>query len=315
MEDIFVEYDEKQLKRYCASGDIPGLLDYLKDIPEQLDLYNRYLSTYHQDPPLFKYPTDNETLKEILKGYYLYYVYVFGQGHTPKEGELYLLHYFQKMLNLPFIKRFDTLEKLIKRMVKNEGFQFLGGTTSAYYGPYIWKTTEKNIYHVQIPAKTIHVPVYFMKEFISNSWLSFLSFNITGTGGWTKRKGLFCKWDSYDGKLDLPSFQISFLKHEAQHLFDFHRYGRKLSQTTLEYRAKLCELCYYTTSDLFEQFLNTAKDDSNYAHSQAEYFIVSDLSKAIFKEDYVTDVNRWRERYSEVAIHCKTFLLENNRLK
>lgn len=315
MEDFFVNYDEKQLKRYCASGDIPGLLNYLKEFQEKLDLYERYIKVFVKEPPTFDYPTDNPILQTILKGYYSYYVYVFGQSHTPKEGEIFILNYFQKAFDSPFVKRFKTMERIIKKLVNYEGYEFLGGTTSAYYGPYIWKTTEKNIYHVQIPAKTIHVPVYFMKEFISNSWLSFLSFNITGTGGWTKRKGLFCKWDSYDSKLDFPSFQISFLKHEAQHLYDFHKYGRKLSQTTLEYRAKLCELSYYPTSELFEQFLNTAKNDPNYAHSQAEYYIVSDLSQAIFKEGYVTDILRWRENYKEVIVLCKKFLLENKRLK
>ena len=315
MELVKLAYEEKELKRYCANGNILGLIDYLKTFEDQQPLLERYQKVFIDTPSTFEYPTDNVYLKQVLEGYYLYYVYVFAKLHTPKEGEAYLLNHFQEKFKLPLIKSLNLMEKWIKFKVNTEGYEFLGGTTSAYYGPYIWKTSEKRLYHVLIPAKTIRVPVFFMKDFISNSWLSFLSFGKTGTGGWTKRKGLFCKWDSYESSLDLPSFQISFLKHEAQHLYDFHRYGHKLSQSVLEYRAKLCELSYYPTSDLLEQFINTAKDDSNFAHSQAEFWVVSDLSKALFDEAYVTDRENWQSVYLKVAQIAKTLLLNNHRLK
>jgi len=310
-----MEYEEKQLKRFCSSGDIPGLLTYLAEFPDQKALLDRYEAVFIKQPATFEYPTDNAVLNDILDGYYQYYIYVFGQNQSPQKGEAFLLQVFQEKFNYHWVRKIDTMERLIKRMVIQEGYHYLGGTTSAYYGPYIWKTTEKHLYAVEIPSGTVDVSVFFMKEFISNSWLSFLAFGKTGTGGWTKRKGLFCKWDSYQEKLDQPSFQISFLKHEAQHLFDFQKYGRRLSQPLMEYRAKLCELSYYPNSDLFEQFLNTAKDDENYAHSQSEFWIVSDLSQALFEKEYVTDVEQWRNNYAKVAAISRQFLQDNKRLK
>jgi len=191
----------------------------------------------------------------------------------------------------------------------------LGGTTSVFRGPYIWKTTEKTVYPVEIPAGTVNIPVYFLKEFLSNSWLSFLTFGKTGTGGWTKRKGLFCRWDDYKDRLDQPGFTVSFLKHEAQHLSDFRRYGHRLSQTLLEYRAKCCELVYYPDSDLLEKFLNTAKKDDRFSHSLSEYWLISDLSAVLFGKDWVSDVEEWKRIHDRVSVAALEFLRNNRRME
>jgi len=308
-------YEESKHKMFCVNGDIKSLLSYLENCPLQQDLYQQYHQIFVQEPSVFHFPTDHLQINEILNVYYQYYVYVFGQSHTPEEGKIFLYQTFKKLFPSFWLRNINMMEYHIKRKMKQYGYHFLGGTTQVFYGPYIWKTTEKNTYIVDIPSGTIKVKVFFMKEFISNSWLWFLSMGKTGTGGWTKRQGLFCKWDSYQGKLDQPTFQISFLKHEAQHLADFRKYHHKLSQTQLEYRAKLCELSYYPTIDLFAQFLLSAKDDPNYAHSQAAYWIVSDLSKILFNENDVHEIESWQGRIDQIKVHCKKMLLEENRIK
>jgi hypothetical protein len=39
------------------------------------------------------------------------------------------------------------------------GYHFLGGVTQPFWGPYIWKTQEKNVYDVQIPSGVEQLPV------------------------------------------------------------------------------------------------------------------------------------------------------------
>ena len=310
-----MKYEETMLKKYCSNGDIPGLIAYLKTCPNQEELISFYEKIFIQEPSEFQFPTENKKINNILKGYYHYYVYVFGKGHTPEEGKQFLYETFKKLYPYPWLRNINLMEIFIKMQINREGYHYLGGTTSSFYGPYIWKETEKKVYDVEIPEGIIKVKVFFMKDFIANSWLSFISKGKTGTGGWTKRRGLFCKWDSYSEKLDHPSFQISFLKHEAQHLSDFRKYHRKLSVSQLEYRAKLTELSYYPVIDLFESFLSTAKNDANYSHSQAAYWIVEDLSNKFFKENYVTDLERWKNVYYMVPDQCKKMLLEESRIK
>lgn len=310
-----MKYEESMLKKYCAGGDVLGLISYLRTCPDQTELTALYEKIFIQEPSEFQYPTNSKTINDILKVYYQYYVFVFGQGHTPEEGKKFLLETFKKLFSYPFITNINLMEALAKFKINREGYHFLGGTTSSFFGPYIWKETEKRVYDVEIPEGKIKVKVFFMKDFISNSWLSFISMGKTGTGGWTKRKGLFCKWDSYAQKLDQPSFQISFLKHEAQHLSDFRKYHHRLSTTQLEYRAKLTELSYFLTMDLFEHFINTAKNDAFFSHSQAEYWIIEDLSKIFFKEEFVADLERWKNVYYMVPDQCKKLLLGESRIK
>ncbi len=55
------------------------------------------------------------------------------------------------------------------------------------------------------------------------SWLSYLTFGLSGTGGWSNGDGLIhCVKRHYDLKSE--SFRVSLLKHEAQHASDQSRY-------------------------------------------------------------------------------------------
>ncbi|HOO44132.1 MAG TPA: hypothetical protein PKU69_03580, partial [Bacillota bacterium] len=81
----------------------------------------------------------------------------------------------------------------------------------------------------------------------------------------------------------------------------------------LEYRAKLCELSYFHDSSALKSFINGAVNDPKFTHGIAEYWVVSDLSKAIFNEDYVTDISRWDASYDQVEIEARNLLLSYNR--
>ncbi|HRY77863.1 MAG TPA: hypothetical protein P5154_03785 [Candidatus Izemoplasmatales bacterium] len=309
-----METDEKRWHRLLVNGEIPALIEALRQDPEQEGLLHRYERIFVQKPPLFEYPTEDPFLKRILEIYYRYYVYIFGEGHSPQEGEKWLTSAFQEYYEVKRPVPVRVAELRLKWLLYQRGYHFLGGTTAAFYGPYIWKTTKKTVYSVEIPSGTIRVPVFFMKQFLSNSWLSFLSFGKTGTGGWTKPRGLFCRWDDYKDRLDQPSFQISFLKHEAQHLYDFRHFFPRLSGPVLEYRAKLCELTYFPDFSLLERFVNTAKDDGNFAHSQAEHWILSDLSHELFGKERPEDPILWQENLSKIPEVCRKLLRENQRI-
>ncbi len=117
----------------------------------------------------------------------------------------------------------DALEETAKATFEAAGWHFLGGTTGSHYGPYIWQETTRTDYAVEIPSGTETVTVFWMDGFLMRSWLDWLSDGEVGAGGWAKEEGLYCVRKVYAGKLDQPSFQISFLKHEAQHHADFRK--------------------------------------------------------------------------------------------
>ncbi len=66
------------------------------------------------------------------------------------------------------------LEVKNKKLFEEDGFHFLGMPTSGYYGPYIWRKTEEIKYNIEIPNGKVELPVFFMHEFIMNSWLDYI---------------------------------------------------------------------------------------------------------------------------------------------
>ena len=128
--------------------------------------------------------------------------------------------------------------------------------------------------------------------------------------------GLYCVAECYDLKRleDDVEFQVSLLKHEAQHFADLADFP-ELKGTDLEYRAKLVELIYYTSiEDRFTHFFREADNDASNPHTYASYRILKDLSKQVFDEPYVQDENRWQViDYNVVIEKARQLLAENSR--
>ena len=257
--------------------DIPGTLAYLDRVGEtgMADALRQKLS----DPkPL---ATGDTQLDAILNAYQAYFQACF----TPSDQSLEaaeqsarqtLTAQLGAMLNRPGAD-LDALEETAKAKFEVAGWHFLGGTTQGYYGPYIWRTTTRTDYAVEIPSGTETVTVFWMDGFLMRSWLDWLSEGEVGAGGWAKDEGLYCVRKVYADKLDTPAFQISFLKHEAQHHADF-RLG-ELEPWLLEYRAKLVELIYYPDSSFLASLLASADLSSKgNSHAYAAGKIVADLS-------------------------------------
>ena len=147
-------------------------------------------------------------------------------------------------------------EELAAEAFRAGGFHFLGGRTGGCYGPYIWRTEELRRYEVELPEGVQEYAVKLLGGFVMESWLSYLTFGLSGTGGWSNGDGLIhCVKRHYDLKSE--SFRVSLLKHEAQHASDQSRYPG-MSSADLEYRAKLVELIYSEERQLLGRFLQEA---------------------------------------------------------
>ena len=150
----------------------------------------------------------------------------------------------------------DELEEMAGTAFRQKSFHALMGRTSGYYGPYIWKVEELKHYKVELPEGEQDYAVKFLDGFIMKSWLDYISFGETGTGGWSNGDGLIhCVRAAYD--LESEDFQVSLLKHEAQHAMDQARY-KDITNEELEYRAKLVELIYSRERRMLERFVSQA---------------------------------------------------------
>ena len=246
-------FDQNLCLAWLKKGRLRPAMEYLARFPEQAELYQQYMSLYQQEQYL-SYDVDSR-LQDILLAYQKYYRDAFYLEQSPEEAAEGLRARLAGLLE-GGAASLDELEELAAEAFRARGFHFLGGRTGGCYGPYIWRTEELRRYEVELPEGVQEYAVKLLGGFVMESWLSYLTFGLSGTGGWSNGDGLIhCVKRHYD--LESESFQVSLLKHEAQHASDQSRYPG-MSSADLEYRAKLVELIYSEERQLLGRFLQEA---------------------------------------------------------
>lgn len=245
---------------YFIRGDISGAIAFMKGIPELGGLVQPYIDIFEKEQYLhYDIP---ESLDRILLCYQQYFRDVFYLHKANAEAEL--LEKLQKELNLPNAAPTAVTEEMTRRF-NAQGYQLLCGKTNGYYGPYVWKETVPTAFEVELPETTSTYRVNMLRGFVMRSWMDYLTFGEKGTGGWTAPDGTInCVENAYD--ITGEQFQVSLLKHEAQHAEDCKRWPN-IQPHELEYRAKLVELIYAKETNLLEKFCREAvaerTDDSH----------------------------------------------------
>ena len=192
----------------------------------------------------------------ILLAYQKYYRDAFYLELPAEEAAQRLRERLAELFRAASDVSLDELEEMAGTAFRQKSFHALMGRTSGYYGPYIWKVEELKYYKVELPEGEQDYAVKFLDGFIMKSWLDYISVGETGTGGWSNGDGLIhCVRAVYD--LESEDFQVSLLKHEAQHAMDQARY-KDITNEELEYRAKLVELIYSRERRMLERFVSQA---------------------------------------------------------
>lgn len=174
----------------------------------------------------------------------------------------------------------DIEQNQLMKLFMNRGLHFMGGKTSGYYGPYIWRATEMVSYDVELPDGIQTYTVKLLDGFIARSWIDYLSFGEIGPGGWADGEGYInCVKSAWD--LESESFRVSLLKHEAQHAKDLAT-NKDMSSEDLEYRAKLVELIYSSERNLLLGFAQEADNsDKSNGHAIAAYRIIKGFADVL----------------------------------
>lgn len=248
------KFEKDILRGMIVKGNLRAALAYLKQFPETAALYRKGAALY-QDEHYLTYDVDAE-LNEILLVYQKYYRDVFYLELPVEEAARRLRERLAELFQAAPDSSLDELEEMAGTAFRRKSLHALMGRTNGYYGPYIWKAEELRHYAVELPEGTQDYAVKLLDEFIMKSWLDYISFGETGTGGWSNGDGLIhCVKSAYD--LESEDFRVSLLKHEAQHAMDQARY-KDITNEELEYRAKLVELIYSEERRLLERFVSQA---------------------------------------------------------
>lgn len=279
-----IDFSKNVYYGYIVKGNLTGAINYVKQFPEQADLYNRFLAVFEQEQYTV-YKAD-AWINEILVMYQQYYRDVFYLCMDREDAADRLRVKLSDFLGIENedIRLSDMEQNQIAKAFQSRDFHFLGGRTSGYYGPYVWRTTETKTYVVELPDGIQEYTVKLLDDFIAKSWIDVLSFGEIGTGGWSDENGIInCIKSAYD--FDSEAFRVSLLKHEAQHARDL-AIDPNMSSEDLEYRAKLVELIYSSERNLLEQFAREA-DSTNRSngHSSASGRILAGFARKLNLED------------------------------
>lgn len=304
-------YDKNIFDAFLLKWQLHEAVDYLRECPDKADWLSKYIEVFENG--LYYKRTDHELLGNIDQIYQHYYRNVFWNKMSRKEAEDFLFHELWQYLGSDeLLPKDETIENEIARHVEAEGYHFLGGTTQGYYGPYIWKSSTREAYEVELPSGIQPYTIVMMDGFLSRSWLDFLSFGTIGAGGWAGEDGTLCCVRSSYEKGGKEVFSLSFLKHEAQHVYDQAKYP-DMPAVDLEYRAKLVELIYWPDAEKIKSILQEADNSNpNNSHSVAAYRIIHALSPKIFGQAYEEDETAWEKHTKEVKNYAYELLKENN---
>lgn len=211
----------------------------------------------------------------------------------------------------------DTIHYYLKKYISDRGYHTTGyGKTGKLFDLLVWQNERDTIYNFSASGEKISSPVIFMDNFITLGWEEYATVDRYYPGGWATKEALYCVKKAYNLKSE--DFLISYLCHEGKHFSDYKQFP-KLSSADLEYRAKLTELSMLQ-DDLYKTikfFIDNSDSKSQNGHSVANYFVIRDLSNALFKKEFETDLTKW-ERIDSRKIHSassKLLKVNTRRLK
>lgn len=136
---------------YIIKGDLLGAIGYIKQFPDQSDLYNRFMDIFDCERYI-NYEID-AVLNNILTVYQQYYRDVFYLCMEKEQAENRLRDKLKMLLDIPNVEidMCDLEQKHLVDLFQRQGLHFMGGKTSGYFGPYVWKSSETVSYDVELP--------------------------------------------------------------------------------------------------------------------------------------------------------------------
>jgi len=160
--------DKQKFYSVCMQGNVLDAIQYLKAFNdksiEDLMLEKQYEECFFN--PNYNHEIDSEDswIKDVLNCYYSYFRSVL-TNNSIEEAEKLLIIRLLKQLTISENSDIDEIEEELENIFKEKGYSFLGGITSPYRGPYIWKTTKKKDFDVSLPGGEQKVNNYLINIF------------------------------------------------------------------------------------------------------------------------------------------------------
>lgn len=289
-----------QLQMSAMAGDLRPVEELIENLDEatldelSLTLLHQFRARFSQNTEQFAASSDSPLANFAIEIYRNYWRATLTHSLTPDEAERKLQSELQRLLRNEF-SGFHPDEDVFAQLQQALTEQKLGSSlaqTPPWRDLYIWTQHENRRYEVELTDGEESVDVTLIGQTLVQGWQHFASLDLNTTSGWATASGLFCLCWSYD--LNSEAFRVHWLKHETRHLVDFREFPG-LSETEMEYRAKLTELAFAGSqvSGLLRQFANSGVADSLSAHAAANYQVSHMIYREIFQQDRPEYLDPW----------------------
>ena len=233
----------------------------------------------------------------VVSIYRKYWILALMGNMSKPEGEAFLNTSLRRVISqwdqAEHANQSSDIFELVGKIFDEKGIHYLDTPAPPLRDLFLWRTEKSRKYSVRLTDQTQMVSVTFINDIYSQGWKLFATLDLVATTGWVEGDHLYCVDGAYDRSSE--NFEVSYLKHESRHLADFERFPG-LQSAELEYRAKLTELAFASTStrQLLDDF--TSKSASNPAspHAYANYRVSRDVYREIYDKPFPETGNAWQ---------------------
>lgn len=241
--------------------------------------------------------TGDDFTDAIVSIYRKYWILTLMGNMSKPEGQAFLNASLQQVISqrdqVEYSNQSSDVFEIVGKIFDDKGVHYLDTPAPPLRDLFLWRTEKHRKYSVRLTDHTQKVSVTFIDDIYSQGWKQFATLDLVATTGWVEDGHLFCVDAAYDRSSE--NFEVSYLKHESRHLADFERFPG-LQSAELEYRAKLTELAFASTStrQLLDDF--TSKSASNPAspHAYANYRVSRDVYREIYDKPFPETGNAWQ---------------------
>jgi hypothetical protein len=279
------------------------------------ELSQRFQTRFIQQSEGLSPRSGDATVDAIVSAYRKYWVLTLMRTMSIPEGEDFLessLH--QVLLGLgqtEFPGHSDNVYERIGEILDEKGYYYLDTPAPPLRDLFLWKKEENKNYTVRLTDRKQKVRVTFMTDLVSMGWKQYATLGLVSTTGWVEGDRLYCVSWAYDRSSE--NFEVSYLKHESRHLADLDRYPT-LQSADLEYRAKLTELAFASTSQrrLLDDFTTKSALNPDSPHSYANYRVTREVYRKLYDQPFPELANPWQEASTQSVRKAARDLLQRN---
>jgi hypothetical protein len=251
----------------------------------------------------------------VVSAYRNYWILTLMGEMSSQEGEDFLessLHQvLSRQYNAGFSGRAASVFELIGDIFDEKGVHYLDTPAPPLRDLFLWKTEQNRKYSVRLTDRTQKVSVTFINDMYSMGWKQYATLGLVATTGWVEDGHLYCVERAYDRGSE--NFEVSYLKHEGRHLVDFEHFP-ELQSADLEYRAKLTELVFAstTTRQLLDDFTSKSAPNPASPHAHANYRVTREVYREMYGEPFPESGNPWQEVSTQSVSSAARNLLQRD---